>query len=248
MAKACANGLFRCYTDFMTRITGANISTSFGNLQPQAQAKSAEKPQVGKQVQQALFGKARPPLLDPAKFPQLGEQLKLLAKYKKKLAEMAGDEDDDYRLALADGTIAMIDQEGTIFVGAGFLQACGDQAEVMVGVLAHEIGHRPKRWNAYRTRRQLSREELETLCRHEETRADIFAGKALAEMEMDWEPLAAFLLRIQDKPHPEYFDAQTRAEVVRDAHEGRAYRTKARRALFPEYHRMKSPKGHLGEY
>src|SRR5690606_2207996 len=145
-----------------------------------------------------------------------------------------------------DGTIAMIDEDGRIYVGAGFLAACAEQPEVLVGVLGHEIGHRPKRWREYKTRRQLSREELEMLCRHEETRADIFAGKALAEMDMACEPLVAFLQSVQDEPHPEYFPAEVRAAVIRDAHAGRAYRAKARRTLFPELHRMTSPKGHLG--
>lgn len=207
-----------------------------------------QAPEVGQQVQQVLFGKPTPPVLDPAKFPHLAEQLRLLRKFKGKLAAMANDRDEDYSIVLADGTIAMIDASGTIFVGAQFLQACRDQPEVLVGVLAHEIGHRPKRWGEYKTRRQLSREELEMLCRHEETRADIFSGKALAEMGMSPEPLVAFLLQIQDRPHPEYFSAEVRAEVIRDAHAGRQFRTKMRRSLFPGYDRMTSPKGHLGEY
>ena len=111
----------------MTRIEGGTVSTTFSTLQPQAQARATETPQVGAQIQEVLFGRAKPPVLDPAKFPALAEQLRLLGRYKSKLAEMAGDRDDDYRLVLADGTIAMIDQEGTIFVGAGFLQACADR-------------------------------------------------------------------------------------------------------------------------
>ena len=46
----------------------------------------------------------------------------------------------------------------------------------------------------------------------------------------------------------EYFDAKTRGEVIRDAHAGRAYRTDNRKKLFPEFDRMTSPKGHLGEF
>jgi hypothetical protein len=228
----------------------ANVSTTLNPFGPNwsGASRAGEAPAVGSQVQQALFGAAKPPVLDPARFPQLAEQLKLLARFKKKLAVMAGDAEEDYDIQLADGTIAMIDERGTIFVGAGFLAAFGEKPEVLVGVLAHEIGHRPKRWNEYRTKRQLSREELEMLCRHEETRADIFAGKALAEMGLDCEPIVAFLKSVQDKPHPEYFPAEVRADVIRDAHAGRRYRAKARRSMFPEFDRMTSPKGHLGEY
>ena len=34
----------------------------------------------------------------------------------------------------------------TIYVGAKFLQKFLAKPEVLVGVLAHEVGHRPKRW------------------------------------------------------------------------------------------------------
>ena len=241
---------FHCTLTSMSRIDGG-IGTRFNslnqNLDTANAGKSAQAPEVGQQVQQALFGKAKPPILDPAHFPQLAEQMKFLRKYKKKLAAMAGDEDEDYELVLADGTIAMIDESGTIYVGAKFLEACKDHPEILLGVLAHEIGHRPKRWDEYRERKQLTKGQLEALCRHEETRADIFAGKALAEMEMSWEPLAEFLIKLEDKPHPEYFPAKVRAEVLSDAHAGREYRTENRKKIFPEFDRMTSPKGHLGE-
>ena len=119
------------------RISGG-VSTQLNPFSQQAQAskQSAQTPEIGQQVSQALFGKAKPPVLDPARFPQLAEQMKTLHRYKKKLATMAGDEEDDYDICLADGTIAMIDEQGMIYVGAGFLEACKDQPEVLVGVLA----------------------------------------------------------------------------------------------------------------
>ena len=229
---------------------GGGISTQlnpFGQ-EPQTSSKASQTPEIGRQIKTALFGRPKPTILDPAQFPQLAAQLRLLRRYKKKLAAMAGDNEEDYDICLAEGSIAMIDESGMIYVGVGFLEACKLRPELLVGVLAHEIGHRPKRWDAYKTKRALTREELEELCRHEETRADIFAGKALAEMEMRCEPLCEFLLKIEGTPHPEYFPAEVRAEVVRDAHEGREYRTENRKKLFPEYDRMNAPKGHLGEY
>ena len=232
-----------------TRI-GGGVSTQLNTFSQQASAskQSAQAPEIGQQVTQALFGKAKPPVLDLARFPHLAEQMKMLKQYKKKLATMAGDDEEDYDICLADGTIAMIDEEGMIYVGAGFLEACAQQQEILVGVLAHEIGHRPKRWKEYKERKLLTLEDLQALCREEETRADIFAGKALAEMQMSAKPLQDFLKRIQDKPHPEYFDANIRAQVIEDAHAGRAYRTDNRKKLFPEFDRMTSPKGHLGEF
>jgi len=231
----------------MTRIDGG-LSTQLNPFGPDWSAgKVGEAPAVGQQVQQALFGRAKPPLLDPARFPELAAMMSQLYKVKKKLAAMAGDKDEDYLIALADGALAMIDEYGVIYVGAGFMAAHLDAPEVLVGALAHEIGHRPKRWNEYKTQRRLTREELLALCRHEETRADIFAGKALAELELDCQPLIDFLARIEDGPHPEYFPAAVRGEVIREAYEARRYRALARKKLFPELDRMTSPKGHLGE-
>lgn len=233
----------------MSRRVEAGISTQLNPFGPQwPSGKAGEIPGVGQQVQQALFGRARPPVLDPALFPELAHQLKLLASTKKKLAMMAGDRDEDYELVLADGTIAMIDENGTIFVGAQFLAACAAKPEVLIGALAHEIGHRPKRWSEYRVRKQLTREELEALCRHEETRADLFAGKALAELGLACDPLCEFLQAIETKPHPEYFPAEVRAQVIRDAHLARSYQRDHRKKLFPEFDRAVSPKNHLGEY
>lgn len=233
----------------MSRRVEAGVSTQLNPFGPQwPNGKAGEVPGVGQQVQQALFGRARPPVLDPALFPELAHQLKLLANTKKKLAMMAGDRDEDYELVLADGTIAMIDEHGTIFVGAQFLAGCAEKPEVLIGVLAHEIGHRPKRWSEYRVRKQLTKDELEALCRHEETRADLFAGKALAELALACDPLCEFLQAIEAKPHPEYFPAAVRAQVIRDAHLARSYQRDHRKKLFPEFDRAVSPKNHLGEY
>lgn len=231
-----------------TRIEG-RLSTALNPFGPDwATGQAAPAPSIGRQVQSALFGRPKPPLLDPARFPELAAELAKLHKAKRKIATMAGDKDEDYLLALADGTLAMIDEFGVIYLGAGFVAAFAHQPEVLVGALAHEIGHRPKRWDRYQGDKQLTREQMQAICRHEETRADIFAGKALAELGLACEPLIAFLERIEVGPHPEYFPAAVRGEVIRDAHAGRAYRADARRKLFPEFDRMTAPKGHLGEY
>jgi len=231
------------------RIEG-RLSTQLNPFGPQWQGttKAGEAPAIGQQVEQALFARAKPTVLDPARFPELAAQLRMLNNYKKKLATMAGDREEDYDLQLADGTIAMIDGEGVIYVGAAFLAAHAAKPEVLVGALAHEIGHRPKRWKEYRAKRQLSRDELAYICRHEETRADLFAGKALAEMGLACEPLVQFLLAVESGPHPDYFPATVRGDVIREAHAGRAYQAKNRRNIFPGFDRMTSPKGHLGEY
>lgn len=141
---------------------------------------------VGEQVQDALFGKPKPRVLDQDDADTVGQMARLNG-YKGRLARLAGDRDEDYRLLLADGTIAMIDEKGTVYVGKQFLLAQADRPDVLVGVLAHEIGHRPRRWEEYRQQQKLSREEHEQVCRTEETRADYFCGRALAELGLPCE-------------------------------------------------------------
>jgi hypothetical protein len=233
----------------MTRVE-SRISTQLNPFGPDwstGQAPVAEAASVGQQMQAKLFGKAKPPLLDPAHFPELAGLLAQLGVFKRKLAVMAGDKDEDYLLALADGTIGMIDELGVIYLGAGFLRSCGGALDVLVGVLAHEVGHRPRRWEQYKSKQQLTPEQLMELCRHEETRADMFAGKALAELSLSCEPLVEFLQKSEDGPHPEYFPAAVRGEVIREAFEGRSCRVENRRKTFPEFDRMTAPKGHLGD-
>ncbi len=220
-----------------------NVTTS------SSMASQAEQvPLVGDQIVNALFGRQHPPILDADQFPELAAMIAMLNRFRKKLAVMAGDDEDDYVVVLADGPLAMIDELGTIYFGAGFLLQCKDVPEILVGALAHEIGHRPKRWIEYKVRKKLSVEEMHALCRHEETRADIFAGKGLAELGVDCEPICKYLIHHANNPHPEYHPAEVRADIIRDAHRSRAYRVSNRAKLFPEYDKAVSPKNNLGEY
>jgi hypothetical protein len=128
------------------------------------------------------------------------------------------------------------------------LEEEGDKPGVLVGALAHEIGHRPKRWGRYRIERELSKEEMQAICREEEAKADAFAGTALAEMHISPEPIVEFLQKIQEQPHPEYFPVDVRADIIKEAHKARAFRAEMRRKLFPHLERMTSPKNHLGDF
>ncbi|MEM6732315.1 MAG: hypothetical protein AAF658_12220, partial [Myxococcota bacterium] len=146
-----------------------NVTTSSSSMASQAES----VPLVGDQMVSALFGRQRPPILDEDQFPELAALIQMLNRFRRKLAVMAGDDEDDYVVVLADGPLAMIDELGTVYFGANFLVQCADVPEILVGALAHEIGHRPKRWIEYKVRKQLNLEERQALCRHEETRADI---------------------------------------------------------------------------
>ncbi|MEW5851390.1 MAG: hypothetical protein AB2A00_21555 [Myxococcota bacterium] len=228
----------------MVRINGSGISTHnpFG---PSWARGAGETKSVGEQIQDTLFGKPKPKVLDQDD-ADVAAQMARLHVYRKRLARLAGDNEDDYSLILSEGTIAMIDQHGAIYVGKSFLLDNATRPGVLVGVLAHEIGHRPKRWAAYRQERKLSQEEHDRLCRTEETRADYFSGVALAELGMDCEPLVAFLMKVATQPHPEYFSAELRASVIREAHGDGKRKADNRKKFFPEFARMTSAKGDLG--
>ncbi len=193
---------------------------------------------VGQQVQTSLFGKKKPPIVD-VDDPHLAAQMSRLHGYRRRLARLCGDEEDDYDLTLAEGTIAMIDAQGLIYIGKRFVLQHADHLGVLVGVLAHEIGHRPKQWAAYKQQSDLSQEDMNKLCRVEETRADYFAGRALAELGLDAEPLCAFLLKVQDQPHPEYFSAPLRAEVIREGFGDGRRQSQNREKFFPEFARAR---------
>ena len=231
------------------RIDG-QIPSQLNTTQLHTPSQANQLKPLGEQIQQTLFSRPRPLELDEAQFPELHEILRVLNRYRRKLSVMAGDGDEDYSLVLAQDTIAAIDEHGTIFMGASFLMTFQHQLEVPVGAMAHEIGHRPKRWRElrYQTPRDLTNAEREALCRTEETRADIFAGKGLAELNMPCEPLVAFLMAVSIHPHPEYLPAEDRAKVIREAYAARLYRADNRRKTFPDYHRHTSPNGYIGEF
>ena len=206
-----------------------------------------EATSVGEQVEDSLFGKKKPPLLDEDEFPDAAQVLAQLDKYRKKITLLIGDPETEYYLQLADGTIAMIDAHGMIMVGIRFLMKFKDNMPVLVGAIAHEIGHRPKRWAEYKENKPLNIRELQELCRYEETRADLFAGRALAELGMSCEPMIQFLKDLEEGPHPEYFPAKMRADIIREGFRDQAGKAKTRKKLWPELEKV-APKGHIGDF
>ncbi|MCP4499692.1 MAG: hypothetical protein GY822_06980 [Deltaproteobacteria bacterium] len=230
----------------MVRISGGGLSRNpFGNVSAKGTQTTKQTDSVGQQMQNSLFGKKKPPILDEDD-AQISALMGRLQAYRKRLARLAGDEENDYDLVLSAGTIAMIDQNGLIYVGKEFLLGKADDLDTQVGVLAHEIGHRPKRWNEYKQENVLTKDEQEKICRTEETRADYFAGKALAELGLDPAPLCRFLQDIQTHPHPEYFSAELRVECVLEGYDDGKRRSSNVSKFFPEFSRMTGAKGDLG--
>jgi len=219
----------------------------FGPQWSSSTQKAKENRPIGEQVQDALFGKRKPPVLDEDEFPQVIGLMRKLDGYRRKFAHQAGDSEDDYRLKLADGTIAMIDGKGNIYIGVRFLLKFLELPEVPIGALAHEIGHRPQRWNEYKTRKNLTKPELDKLCRYEETRADLFAGQAMAEVGLTVEPMIKFLKDIEEGPHPDYFPANLRAQVIREGYREQKSKAALRKSLWPELDRKTSARYHIGD-
>ncbi len=234
----------------MTRIAGGGLSRNpFGATAAHAQeARAAESLQ--QQVEEELFGKKRkkPPLVDDDSVEMQGLLARLSA-WKDKLARFAGDRGSDYRLLLCEGTIAMIDGDGGILLGRRFLLSHREDTPLLVGVLAHEIGHRPARWNSLKSESPRTKAELQELCRLEETRADHFAGRALAAFGLSPSSLCAFLLALEDpkaQGSHDYFPAPLRVEVISEGHADGQRKSNARRSLFPELDRHTNPRNDLG--
>ncbi len=223
------------------------IQTNIGQA-PSGATQVIQKP-ISEQVESHIFAKVLPRLVSIDDFPDLAGLLAMLKRRKLKLASMHGDDPEEYDVILCEGANAMIDRKGTVYMGVALLRGYANQHAVLVGALAHEIGHRPKRWDEprYREARELTQEEIYGICREEETRADIFCGKGLAELGFDCEPIIEFLKHVQTRPHPEYFPAEVRADVIRESHAGRTYSAQQRAKLFPGFNRHHAdPKGELG--
>lgn len=229
-----------------SRISGGAIGPNpYGPQWGTGETTSDGSSSIGAQVEDSLFGRKRPTLVE-----EDADTSALLARldvFRRKLARLAGDAPEDYRLQLAAGTIAAIDVDGIIYVGKGFLLDTAEVLPLQVGVLAHEIGHRPQRWKAYRAQKAIEPDQLADLCRLEETRADYFAGYALAHLRMTADPVCLYLHRVQTQPHPEYFSAELREKTIREGFVAGERRQSNLRKFFPELARVSGVASDLGD-
>ena len=229
------------------RIDGSNISSRLNNTSLSTPNQPANVGTVGQQMTQALFGRPPPTVLNPALFPDLAVFLKSLNRFRRKCAALAEDEDEDYVMVLADSATAAIDKDGVIYLGASFLAQNASRPEVVIGAIAHEIGHQPRKWAGIDGAGQetLSAAKLDEMCQVEETKADLFAGEAMAELGLSCEPLIDYLTEHEDGPHRRYLPAADRAEIIRQAYRGRAKTMKSRRQLYPDYERHRAARGYI---
>jgi len=148
----------------------------------------------------------------------------ILAVIKRKLNALTGEK---YTLVPAQGDRVCIDDKGQVHVGLLFLETYLNTPPVLAGVLAHEWGHFP-------TRRKLPNldsltwDEVYRLRREEETKADMFCGRALVLLGYPVEPLLAYL-KANENPKeksPKYHTVQSRIQIIVRTYRSQAARNK----------------------
>ena len=226
-------------------------SPGFSALPPRASesAKQTQAMDAPGELQTVLFGSVLPKVIDERGYPQLAGQLAWVRRHKTKLAAFVGDQDADYDVALAEGMAACIDRNGMIYIGVSLLAMA--TPELMLGVLAHEVGHRPKTWRQYHREQPFARKELLQMARDEEAKADRVAGRAIAEFQTTPDDLCEFL-RVHgnfEKPPENYYPVDVRIAMIREAYAAGQTRGDAAKKLFPKFEKETSARNliHAGD-
>jgi hypothetical protein len=183
-----------------------------------------------------LFGKKPPKLLDRRRYPTLKKAMRKLDALKDQVAEIMGQSPAELAVELAEGQNASISREGRIFVGIGLLQRHEQDDDFWVAVMGHEIGHAPWTWPKGNLG-NLTKAQLDHLYREEKAKADRFAGRVLAELGADPESVIRFLVKAEQfEGHTpsDYYPAQVRAEIIRQAYQHRRRVRADAGSMFPE--------------
>jgi len=217
-----------------------------GSLHKQ-NAFTAQNTQAQVRVQKALSQRNPPKELDLNLYVEIHDLWKKLQQHKIKIVDFAGENQNKYELCLSTGFSACIDARGRIYFGIDLLRSF-QELSVLIGILAHEIGHRPHLWGRYRTGKQLSRAQLNAICRKEEAIADYFCGQVLAEEQISVEPNIQFLQQHQILAHPKYLPASKRAEIIWTAWSNQQNIASTRKQLWPSLDKKISLHHILGEF
>ena len=206
-----------------------DISLNLRNLPPRASVgKSAPTTeQQGQERVRKTLGDPPPPPVDLKVYP---DRLRKLFSYrgvlnmlKRKLNALTG---EDYSLAPAAGDRVCIDENGVVFIGMQFLESHIDDEALLAGVLAHEWGHFPTR-RKKQNLDHMSWDEVYRLRREEETKADMFCGRALFLLNYKVESLVSYL-RKHDNPKDKskkYHSVESREKVIRESYASQSKRS-----------------------
>ncbi len=166
-----------------------------------------------------LFGKRPPRRLDARRYPGLKRALRKMRAIAGEVAELVGRSDEDFPLSLCEGENAAISRDGELFIGAELLEEHERDSDLLLGILGHEIGHRPWTWPTSLGR--LTRAQLDALYREEEAKADRFAGRVLAELGGDPGSICDFLrsrASFEARKATDYYPPEVRVKMIRDAY------------------------------
>ena len=183
-----------------------------------------------------LFGKRPPKLVDKRKHPKLKKALRKLEAIKDQVAELAGQSPGELSIELCEGGNASISRQGQISVGVELLERHQGNDDLLVAVLGHEIGHQPWDWPEGDFSKMTKR-QMDALYREEEAKADRFAGRILADLGADPDAVCEFLLaaeRFEAHKPSDYYPADVRAQMIRQAFSRRRSALARTLSLYPE--------------
>lgn len=169
---------------------------------------------------QLLFGKKQPKLVDRRRYPSLKKGLKKLDLSKVQIAEALGAPEAFFSIELAEGRNASINRQGQIAFGLALLEEHQKDDELLVAILAHEIGHAPWTWPSGNLGK-LTKKQIDQIYREEEAKADRFAGRALAELGVSPDRICEFLLeaaKFETHPPSDYYPAKDRAQLIHETY------------------------------
>jgi len=208
------------------------INTQVANMPPawMSRAQSKREAMMNSEEVKKMLGEAIPRAVDPNTLPpQVAAMFAkngILERIRKKLANLSKNgkkRKNGGRFIPATGTIASVDEDDNVYVGVDFLEAFGENEDLIAGILAHEWGHMmsdlPKNfdWSDFNW------DELHAIRRDEEGDADGFAGRALYLMGYDYEPMIELFEKIEKKKKDKklqthkYHNTATRIEIVRQS-------------------------------
>jgi hypothetical protein len=218
--------------------SSVSVSTSLGKGSVGTPPKLA----TGHPMTILLFGKRPPRLVDRRKHPKLKKALKKLEATVDQIAEIVGRASNAFSVELCEGENASINRDGQIAVGVGLLEEYQGNDAFLVGLLGHEVGHKPWTWPKGDLSK-LTKKQLDALYREEEAKADRFAGKVLAELGVSPDEICAFLLKhetFEGRKPSDYYPADVRAAMIKEAFRRRTNMLKAGAAVFGARNRTRN--------